>query len=392
MQYYTVKQIAETYNVSVKTPYLWIERAKKGGNKLKLANIGNMSYVIMDEANRSELMRLSSEGRKHHHKSDYEQRKVNQEFYKVFSESEQLQIYSDLVDSGYFNLKYWYYNGGAKLWDEFYTKGQTPIRNIVQELLGTTVSEVQYMTKQFSAVNVVDLGCGNSLPALKFIGDLGKKVYSYRGVDISSSMLLIAESNIKQNLPQIPSSFSICDIEENNLRGSLLKNRYIRPDIANIVLYLGNTVNNHLDRQAVLHNLRISMFQGDLLIITVSLKTLAKIAETDYAQSTNKAEFEWVPQLLGFEVNDFEYRSYWDEEKQQKVTSLVLNQNYEIEFNIGGERKTERFVKGQQLIVWNHQLPARNEFLIELEKANFKIRSFKNDQAENNAIIICEPK
>ncbi|MGL4759134.1 MAG: class I SAM-dependent methyltransferase, partial [Patescibacteria group bacterium] len=211
MQYYTPKKIANEFNVNLKTPYIWIEKAKKGQNNLELAKVDNFWYVIVNEANRSELMKLAKNGRKHYHKGATVQTLVGSEFYQIFSLEEQLDIFSDLVEKRFFNLKYWYYNGGAKLWDEFYNTGTTPIKKIVSDLLKTTTLDVQFMTDNFEALNIIDLGCGNGVPAQKFIKKLATKVNSYRGVDISQSMLDIAKANIKESLPELRSEFTQLD-------------------------------------------------------------------------------------------------------------------------------------------------------------------------------------
>ena len=115
--------IARKYRVSRSAVTVWVQNALANKNNIQTTEIDGKFFVLDNANNSSELNFLAEEGRKHRSKESHAEVEPKPEFYKIFNESEIIEIIRDLEVRKEINFKFSYKNKGAVYWDDFYTRG-----------------------------------------------------------------------------------------------------------------------------------------------------------------------------------------------------------------------------------------------------------------------------
>ncbi len=387
MSYYKNTETAKEYGVSSQSVANWIENAETGKNNLQVEMVENKLKVLINTNNELELKRLADQGKKYKNSDSFKKVELNDEFYKIFSPSEVLEIAKDLEYSNLLNLKYSYKDRGAVIWDESYDTASPAIKQSVMD----SVEYLKNILKQDFADqkwNLIDLGMGNAYPSKSLIeSDL---VQSYTGVDISEDLIDIALENAKEWNPTIKTSKQICDLENTRLLSicSQVKNNFSEK---NLIIYTGSTINNHDNRLKVVENIASGMDRGDLFAITFSLDTAENKTALSYNKGKGISERQmWTLRLLGIDVDSCSVDLEYDSNINSKVKNLRLDKDYQILFKIDSKDRIVNLSTTRPINIWKHYLISLDQMNRELNQNKLKIVNFKIDKSRNYGLVVCE--
>jgi uncharacterized SAM-dependent methyltransferase len=379
MSYYdTNTEIANTFNVSKTTVSRWLEGSVEGRNNLIVEKRDKKVYVLKNEHNYAEMLKLKEEGIKYRASTSYVEVSPKQEFYEVFNESQQIEIINNLELRKEILHKYTYINGGAGMWDVFYTKSMTsgtyltPFR--VMNLLENNFDYIEYKIKRFDKVNIIEVGPGNGKPIKDFLDRLNKanKLNSYVALDISQNMCEIVERNIKDWFPNILVKYYICDIENYDISKVLFESKYNHePDesVINIVMYLGSTIGTHRDIHTILRNFSNGMTKDDLLIVSNTLDTTKNRSGVGFAKSEDSVlQNSWIPKWMGINISHCEFETKYDSyQGGWKTLYFKPDQDYCINFNFSDISRKVYLAKGEEIIVWRHKMSVLKSLIQDFE-------------------------
>lgn len=288
-------KIANKYRVALSTITRWIEQAELGNNNLELGTSNNKLRIIDNQNNIAELERLAEKSRVYKPQAGLKEHTVDSYFYEVFTVSEQLELFTDLKNKKQINLKYYYKNGGAELWNKDYFNSFGKIKDQNQHLLDNSFESIKYLIKNKS-INIIDIGTGNGYPVKDLIEAI--KPQNYIGLDISPEMLDLAQGNIKKWYPDLAIKTIVTDFERTQPQQLLLSAK--NNDSTNLILLLGHTICNLSTPISSLLNIRSGMLEDDILVFTSSLDTISNRSNLDYVKGIEgKDEYAWIPRLLG---------------------------------------------------------------------------------------------
>lgn len=231
------------------------------------------------------------------------------------TDRQQYELLAAISARGEIPVKFMYLGEGAQLWDAIYKDSDHSggVTNSEMALMMSHIRSFQQVFDGVSGVNLIDLGCGNGLPAIDIIKSLQEALeVNYVSVDLSKEMLELASENIRKQLPGISITELQLDFESESLASKLLeiKQRTKRP---NLLINLGNTLGNYVNVNSVLTNFLQSMTLEDYLIVGNGLvndqnpqKILA--AYSDIIKQT----FTTLGKSLGVYNDQDDYKILWN--------------------------------------------------------------------------------
>ncbi|GAB4145507.1 MAG: hypothetical protein OHK0017_05170 [Patescibacteria group bacterium] len=226
-KYFKNAQIAKKYSVSRPTVSNWVEAAKRGENNLQLEIINDRLYIIDNLHNEAELFRLKDNSTKYRNKLSFEKLEIDPRIYDIFSDSQLIELVSSLDREKTIPLKFSYFNGGSKAWDNY-------IKTIVNQshyyvdglaqLLSTSLDYISFRLKQSSFTNIIDIGPGNGITLKPLLDKLkaDKVSFNYTAIDLSQQMLDVLKDNYAELYPDINVSTVLADVEQIMIRDTLL--------------------------------------------------------------------------------------------------------------------------------------------------------------------------
>jgi uncharacterized SAM-dependent methyltransferase len=382
--------IARKYGVSRPTVSRWVDLAQQGKNNLQLTE-GDNPKVIDNPNNEAELERLFIQGQEYKRSIPIKKTEPSGEIYKIFSEDELIEIMNNLEFEKEFNLKFSYRNGGAEIWDARYMSGISPIRKATLDFTSKISDDITYLLGNPNLVNIIDIGPGNSHPVKSLLEVLDKKgiLNKYVPIDISEDMLEISRNNVKTWLPELEVKPYRKDIEADKFAKIFYENKSLSQNIPNVILFIGNTIDNSDDRVQVLKNLRSGMTYNDLLIVTYSLDSKATRSTLGYAKSKEAdRHHSWVGEMCGIDIDKCKIIAEYDDSIGARVKYLVLDKDYEITFKLLGEKKSVLLKYKEKICIWKHYLLNDATFQSELESAKLQVIASRKDETLNNNLVI----
>ena len=386
----TIREASIKYGI----PYETLRKEVKEGNRLYITKVGERSNIdenienvaILDELSRRAGNRSIAQKHKWH------ERTVDIGFNTLFSTSEQIKIIDNLDKRHLLDLKFWYYGPGAILWDEFYQS--SPVTQFVLDVFRKTAPVIQDELKG-KKVNIIDVGCGNGDPAIKFIqyNNLEHMINTYVAVDISNELVELTRTRFNEAYPHIEVESYVHDIEREAFDEAILIQSYIDPDSVNVILFVGNTISNQDDREMALKNIRSSMSEQDLLLITLPSNDEVNIVHNNYIDFDDIEQSEWILKMIGIDVAETHYTHSYDERSQVQSMEMVIDKDYKINFNLNLKGRQQVITilipKGRRINVWQRSLVDRETFELELEKSNYKVFNYLQSRDNKNMLFIC---
>ena len=258
----------------------------------------------------------------------------------MLTKRQEAELVTAIQGRGEVPLKFAYLGEGAKNWDSIAKERSGTsggINSIEAQLLHKRLDDFISTLNGEKGINIVDIGCGNGIPAIPVLQRLSDKniPFTYVPMDISQEMLDLAVETIKSNFPN-----AICKPFEMDFElGQFSDVMYdIKKDgSVNLMLFLGSTLGNHSDLSRVLTNFRDSMTSKDYLIVGVELTNLAKVNKIipHYENLAAKSLVSYTLKYLNVPDKSFEYEVLWNDKFSQIEMRAILNQDVKAE--IGGD-------------------------------------------------------
>jgi SAM-dependent methyltransferase len=383
--------IAKKYNVSSSTVGLWIKYALTSKNNLQLEEKNKKYYILDNQHNEAEMNRITEKNKKYRSNIACKRTKASDEFYKFFQEEEIAEIVSDLEFKRQAKAKYSYKL--AEWWDIFYKESQSPVTNVVNEMLFGIEDVIDYLTKNSKSVNIVDIGPGNGQPVKKILEFYHnkKKINKYVTIDISQEMNELATSNGKKWFPGLQTESYERDLEASRIGKILLQSKSLQRDITNVIFHLGGTIDNHDDRTLVLKNMRNGMVDNDMLVFNFSLETDFHRGSLNYIRSSNAdLSHTWVLSMLGIDADKCKIHMEYDSVRKCKAKVLKLDKDYIVEVKLFNQKREIEFFKNEPITIWRHHLISLETLMKEIKQADLKLAYLKLDKELNSAIAICK--
>ncbi len=322
------------------------------------------------------------------------------QFYEIFREDEIVEIIIDLKFKRLIKLKYRYFQKGSEYWDKFYF--ESPVTPVINGLKEIVLDNVLYFVSDKHLVNLVDIGPGNGYPVkswLQRLNDLGI-LNSYVCVDISQDINNLVEKNMREWFPTIPVYKYQADIEQTDIAKFLIKSKFHNElgsdKISNILLLLGNTICNFADRREVLKNFARSMDINDLLVISYSTDVDRNKLFHQYTNHSNSKVHDslctWIPKMLGFDSNNKNLVTEYDDKIKAKVKSLKLTKNYVLTIRLFNQEVKIAFSKGEKINLWKHYLINEDQIKQEFDEVGLELVFQQYDLQKSVAIVVCRIK
>jgi len=405
MNYLKNREIAVTYKVSAGAVSKWVRKAKEKFIPLELVEVNGKTHIAKTDSNALILKELAQKGRKYKNKSILKTITPTEEFYKIFNERQIIEIITSLKIYKEIPMKYSYFNGGAKCWDEFVNKlleenSPPSVPNYVQDTINQVRSNLNYITsliEEYDEVNVVDLGVGNAVPVKELLDSLISKglLRKYIGIDYSQQMLGIAESNLKKWFGKdFPFEGYIKDVSRQVFQDILYKNTHSsNKRCMNLVLFLGSSAANDRVYESSFNVIKESMGENDLFVLGHRLDTdLSKtsLAYTDVQSDPVKLEKKEKLMLdaLGLTENFYDVERIYDQETRSRYRRIIPKLDLNIQFDTGEFKDTVSLPKNDHVTIWRYKHKNYEEIINTLTSVGFKIIQTSRSLSKERVLVI----
>lgn len=376
MQYFKHSELANQYHVSLKTIHNWISAAKENRLDLKLHEAKSGTYVASTSENAAILGVLAEKGKKYRNSLHNKTIRPTSEFFSLYSERQILDIIKNLNTYREIPRQYNYLGRGANNWDDWLKKLEKDTSpNLLKgtvALLLQNMSAIDHLIEDDTRVNVIDLGVGNALPAKELLRHLLSKniLHRYIAIDISTSMLDIAENNIKAWFGDKVSMEKYArDITHERFDDIIIKDMldHTAEKTINIVLLLGATPNNFPSFTSCFSVAYGSMSKNDLLIYTNKLDTEASRRYFDFSADPNNnirpgisalsPSHKYLLDLMNITPEMYDVETGFDEKKYMRYIRIRLKTAITLQFEHRSISRSVSLEKGDTLLMmryWHH--------------------------------------
>lgn len=270
----------------------------------------------------------------------------------IINKQQEIELFTSIDGRAEIPVKYIYFGKGAENWDRVYKAGSLSKDSIVSEqgrLLHSRINEILNVALKADKMNLIDIGCGNGMPAIPILEELMARgiTIRYVPIDISRKMIELATANVKGKIKGIEVKSIELDFERGNFSDFIYDLK--SSGYSNFMLFLGNTLGNQQDTHRVLSNFRDSMSSSDFLLIGNQLTNVIRVEKIlgHYAYSELGEIVYNLPKLIGIDEKNTLYKESWNEKMSRVEIRLVLKK--EARVNIGKESLSME--KGEMLLV-----------------------------------------
>jgi uncharacterized SAM-dependent methyltransferase len=251
-------------------------------------------------------------------------------------------------------------------------------------MLKEFMPEISEKVLNGSAVNIIDIGCGDGKKAVPVIEVLHKQVkLRYCPIDISGYMVNHAIQKIKKlNKGEVVEfKYNISDFDNLENVSSLLTDGEFRQ---NFFIFLGNTIGNFEMHEVMYEVVEAMDSREDFLLIGVALangsqKELLK----SYKHKFNDDFFRLMMYQLGFSPEDIEM----DVRFQNSRIELFYNVKKNKTVSLGD--KSINFIKGDQMLIGISHRYTEKELLDALSLYFKNCELFLNKD-KSWALVLCK--
>lgn len=388
MLYFKHLDLVNNYHVSLKTVHNWIDAAKQGKLDLSLYKQGNRTYIANSPSNVAIIERLAKEGKKYRNTRHHKVVTPKPEFYELYSRKQILDIITNLNTHQEIPRQYNYFDGGAANWDRFAThmwEEKTPnlLRSTI-DLIHTNLGAIDLLLETCERVNVIDIGPGNALPIRELLEHLLErgKLHRYIAIDISESMLRIAERNIKKWFgDRLKFEGYVKDITYERF-DDLLVDDMLNEDAnktINLALLLGATPMNFQSPYDIVKVICKSLGHSDLLIYTDKPDTEAERVsfevntDPDPRASALSSKYSFIFDLLNIDESLYDVEMGYNEKSRVRYIRVRLKVALTITFEFREGRRDVDLNKGDTILLWRVWHMSALEIISEFEKVGFML-------------------
>lgn len=386
MPHFKHSELVERYHVSLKTVHNWIDGAKQGKVGLKLYQTRNRTYIADTPENIVVLELLCEKGKKYRNSLYHKVINPRSEFYEIYSRRQVLDIITNLKVHREIPRQYNYLEDGAKNWDNWLNKlakEKTP--NILKgtiELIRANMAAIDQLLESGEKINVIDLGAGNAYPVRELLGHLLNKglLNRYIAIDISPSMLKLAEHNIKSWYGEkIKFEGYVRDISYEHF-DDLLVDDMLDKDAdktINLVLLLGATPVNFRSFSDVFRAVQNSMSGNDLLIYTdkPDTETSRRYFDFNAHPGANKLSpnHQYILDLMNIKESLYDVEMGFDSIERIRYIRIRLKTAISIKFNFGNTERNVDLEKGESILLLRVWHLTALEIISAFEKIGFTL-------------------
>jgi len=399
MIYFKQDEIAETYHVSVKTVANWIRDAKAGKLNFELVTEGSKSWIANTTSNIELIEHLVEKRRKFRNSNGFKSIAPKPEFYKLYSQQQIFDISSSLDIYHEIPLDYAYFDGGASYWDEYV---QRLADEKVPNFLTSTISQLKAnqgyiddLVSRYKRVNVIDIGPGNALPVRDLLQHLldQDKLGRYIALDISPSILKVAERNIKSWFGG-KVAFEGHELDINYDRFThLLADETLgegSKDVVNVVLALGGGFSNMRAPDDAFKTIRNSINRQDLLIYNLKLDSKRSRQYFDLGIRTKStpldAHKKMLVDLLNIDESLYDVEIGYDGQHRERFMSITLKVALAITFSFEKGDRVIEFNKNDSILVWRYWHQSAQEVITQLTHNDFDV--LQTSQTEDKDYLL----
>jgi uncharacterized SAM-dependent methyltransferase len=390
MKYFKNTELAKLYNVSEKSVRNWIDAAKQGKLDLQLSYEEKRAYIADSTKNASVIEQLVDKGKKYKNTRGYRVVTPSSAFYELFDSKDIFDIISNLDIYKEIPLQYSYFDGGAKIWDahvqRLATEESPNILTNTIELLDLNMPYIEGLFGQGEKINIIDIGPGNCYPVRNLIEKLiaNERLNRYICIDISPSMLKIAEQNIKEWFgDKVRFEGHVRDITYERFDDLLALDSFDKERlIRNAVLFLGSTMSNFREPIEPLRTIHNSMGKNDVLIFSKQLDSDRARRYFDfYTDSDEPGKHQLPPksrfiiELLNIDRSLYDIELFFDKENMSRRGQIRLKVALSIEFQLNDRAKAINFNKGDSVLLYRHSHQDTFQTIRQLDASNFKLLS-----------------
>jgi uncharacterized SAM-dependent methyltransferase len=390
-------RVATKYRVSNPTVGKWITAAQDRKNNLEITKVKNKNYILDTEANHKELAFLAERGGKYKNKIGYELVEPNPEFYKIFNESQIIDIIINLRKK-ILPYKYFYWGQGSSYWDRFVNNRVSIVND--EEYKGVKSIDlifnyILYRLGEYKSINLIDIGSGNGYPAKQLIQRVKNAHFKvdYSALDLSQDLLDILSKNMDKWYPEINKSYVKHDIEFDLLRNLLYSPRNKKGEKGcNLVTMLGCTISNFPDIHRILRNISDSMSVGDYLLMDFQMSSKQDYENTrvGLGQPEIRNLSTWLIEMLGINKDNLNFEVKYDEYLKANSQIYTLKKDIDIKIIVGKTRDIISLRQGDKirgLFVKSYDI---NELLQEVQSASLFVDNLSFQPEKSEALMMCE--
>lgn len=369
MLYFKHSELVNDYHVSLKTVHNWIDAAKQGKLDLGLHEKSGRTYIANTPANLVVLDRLADKGKKYRNTLHHKVVTPKPEFYKTYNRRQTLDIISNLTIHHEIPQQYNYLDGGAINYDDWMNRladdESTNILKGTVELMGDNLDAIEKLLVGYKRVNVIDVGVGNahpSKPLLEYLLHNGL-LHRYIAIDISQSMLDIAEQNVAEWFDhRVQFEGHVRDISYERFDDLLVDDMLgcDADETINLVLVLGSTVANFRFPMDVLRVIYSSMGSDDLLLYTRKPDTRVARRYFDFnleeSKTTVSPLFTFALSMLNIDESLYAAEMGFNEATRMRYVQIRLKTAMTIRFEFDNGTQDVIFEKGDTILlmrVWH---------------------------------------
>ena len=400
MKYFKNTELAKLYNVSEKSVRNWIEAARQGKLDLQLFEEGGKSYMLNSSYNTQQVEKLVQKGKKYKNTRGAKIVKPSSKFYKLYNQKQIVDIISNIDIYREIPLQYCYFNSGAEHWDQYTQNllneyGPNPLNSTVQ-LLDLNLPYLDLLLEDYSVVNIVDVGVGNALPIRKVLAHFADngKLNRYIGLDISNEMLDIAKNNVKKWFGgKVKLEGHIRDFNQDRFGDLLVADSFndSEANVANLIFFLGGTINNLREPDHALAAVHDSMGKDDIFLFSKRLDTEKSRRHFDVTAPGNLAT-TLVVDLLNIHKDFYDVEQYFNEQKMAREARIKLKVAITIEFELQGKRRSVEVNKGESILVWRASHQGALETIAQFDTNGFELVQAAKSTDQNYILMMSKIK
>ena len=404
MKYFKNTELAKLYHISEKSVRNWIESAEAGKLELQLFEKNGKNYIANTSKNTLLIERQVEKGKKFRNTRGLKSIRPHEEFYKLYSRKQIIDIVSNIATHREIPLQYGYLNGGAQFWDSYSSRlvnEQHP--NILKNTIELLDIEFPYINRLLGGakkVNIVDLGPGNGIATRDVLAKLLEegRLNRYIAIDISPDLLAILKKNIHNWFGgRVEVESYIRNFAEERFDDLFAEERYKNSDSPkNLVFLLGGTLSNMRSPDHALRVINGSLGADDLLLCSSYLDTPATRRYFDFTVTNGDKKFPPPSMttigLLGIDESLCDIELVFNERQRSRLRWMKPKLDLSLKFELAGEAWQVELQKGEPILLWRHKHFSYIEIVNLFDKNDFDPIQATKSANQNYLLFIAKIK